>query len=220
MPSTGSAPPRGGDRALCDRRHRDRQRRHRPRSHRLWPRRDGWRDRASDPAAGGTALHLWQPGVRRDTANGPAIVGEAVRRVVQGFTTALGSMCDGDLDAITAELVARAADEGDPVAMDVIDRAGGWLGITLAGAIALLAPRWSSSAVGSLLPAVAFSARPRRSPALTRGSSMSRALRSGRRVWAMRLESSARRCRGGRTWEGMSAPMPLGSAFPTDAGDR
>ncbi|MDF2761814.1 MAG: hypothetical protein K0S83_548 [Thermomicrobiales bacterium] len=79
-------------------------------------------------------------GCAETLANGPAIVGEAVRRVVQGFTTALGSMCDGDLDAITAELVARAADEGDPVAMDVIDRAGGWLGITLAGAIALLAP--------------------------------------------------------------------------------
>jgi glucokinase len=79
-------------------------------------------------------------GCAETVANGPAIVGEAVRRVVQGFTTALGSMCDGDLDAITAELVARAADEGDPVAMDVIDRAGGWLGITLAGAISLLAP--------------------------------------------------------------------------------
>jgi glucokinase len=79
-------------------------------------------------------------GCAETLANGPAIVGEAVRRVVQGFTTALGSMSAGDLDAITPELVARAADEGDAVAIDVIDRAGGWLGITLASAIALLAP--------------------------------------------------------------------------------
>src|SRR5215218_5244684 len=79
-------------------------------------------------------------GCAETLANGPAIVGEAVRRVVQGFTTSLSSMSQGDLDAITPELVARAADEGDLVAMDVIDRAGGWLGITLAGAIALLAP--------------------------------------------------------------------------------
>src|SRR5829696_2681169 len=79
-------------------------------------------------------------GCAETLANGPAIVGEAVRRVVQGFTTSLSSMSQGDLDAITPELVARAADEGDPVAMDVIDRAGSWLGITLAGAIALLAP--------------------------------------------------------------------------------
>jgi glucokinase len=79
-------------------------------------------------------------GCAETLANGPAIVGEAVRRVVQGFTTSLGSLSEGDLDAITSELVARAADEGDPVAMDVIDRAGSWLGITLASAIALLAP--------------------------------------------------------------------------------
>lgn len=79
-------------------------------------------------------------GCAETLANGPAIAGEAVRRVVQGFTTSLTSMSEGDLDAITPELVARAADEGDPVAIDVIDRAAGWLGITLAGAIALLAP--------------------------------------------------------------------------------
>ena len=81
---------------------------------------------------------IW--GAPRPWLTGPAIVGEAVRRVVQGFTTSLGSMSEGDLDAITPELVARAADEGDLVAMDVIDRAGRWLGLALAGAIALLAP--------------------------------------------------------------------------------
>ncbi|HLL51883.1 MAG TPA: ROK family protein [Thermomicrobiales bacterium] len=79
-------------------------------------------------------------GCAETLANGPAIVAEAVRRVVQGFTTSLVSLSGGDLNAITAELVARAADEGDAVAADVIDRAGGWLGLTLAGAIALLAP--------------------------------------------------------------------------------
>jgi glucokinase len=79
-------------------------------------------------------------GCAETLANGPAIVGEAVRRVVQGFTTSLVTMSEGDLNAITAEFVARAADDGDPVAIDVIDRAGGWLGITLAGAITLLAP--------------------------------------------------------------------------------
>jgi glucokinase len=79
-------------------------------------------------------------GCAETLATGPAIVGEAVRRVVQGFTTSLGSMSEGDLDAITPELVARAADEGDLVAVDVIDRAGRWLGLALAGAIALLAP--------------------------------------------------------------------------------
>lgn len=73
-------------------------------------------------------------------ANGPAIVAEAVRRIVQGFATSLTAASGGDLNAVTAELVARAAEEGDPVAREVIDRAGAWLGMALAGAIALLAP--------------------------------------------------------------------------------
>jgi glucokinase len=73
-------------------------------------------------------------------ASGPAIVGEAVRRVVQGFTTEIVALSGGDLDAITPALVARAAADGDPVAIDVVDRAGGWLGMALGGALALLAP--------------------------------------------------------------------------------
>ncbi len=73
-------------------------------------------------------------------ASGPAIVGEAVRRIVQGFSTSLNHLTGGDLNTITPEIVARAADEGDPVSVDVVDRAGGWLGMALAGAIALLAP--------------------------------------------------------------------------------
>ena len=73
-------------------------------------------------------------------ASGPAIVAEAVRRVVQGFTTALTGLNGGDIGRLTAADVARAADEGDEVASDVVDRAGSWLGMALAGAIALLAP--------------------------------------------------------------------------------
>jgi glucokinase len=73
-------------------------------------------------------------------ASGPAIVGETVRRIVQGFATTLAGVSGGDLNAITPEVVASAADEGDPVAMEIVDRAGGWLGLGLAGAIALIAP--------------------------------------------------------------------------------
>ncbi len=73
-------------------------------------------------------------------ASGPAIVGEAVRRIVQGFATAMTDLTAGDLNAITPELVARAAEQGDPVATEVIERAGSWLGVALAGGIALVAP--------------------------------------------------------------------------------
>ena len=73
-------------------------------------------------------------------ASGPAIVAEATRRVVQGFTTSLtAGEAEGD-SRLTAERVAIAADDGDAVAIDVVDRAGRWLGLALAGAIALIAP--------------------------------------------------------------------------------
>ena len=72
--------------------------------------------------------------------SGPAIVAEAVRRIVQGFSTALVDACQGDLRAITPIMVAEVAEDGDPVAEEVIDTAGHWLGIALAGAIALVAP--------------------------------------------------------------------------------
>jgi glucokinase len=73
-------------------------------------------------------------------ASGPAIVGEAARRVAQGFDTSLSTLIGNDRDAITPQLVADAADAGDALAADVIERAGRWLGLGLAGAIALLAP--------------------------------------------------------------------------------
>jgi glucokinase len=73
-------------------------------------------------------------------ASGPAIVAEATRKVAQGFTTALLGLNGGDLGRLTAADVATAADEGDTEAIDVVDRAGAWLGMALAGAIALLAP--------------------------------------------------------------------------------
>lgn len=73
-------------------------------------------------------------------ASGPAIVGEAVRRIVQGFATTITDLSGGDLNVVSAEIVARAAEQGDPVAGEVIVRAGAWLGIALAGGIALVAP--------------------------------------------------------------------------------
>jgi glucokinase len=72
--------------------------------------------------------------------SGPAIVAEAVRRIVQGFSTSLIDACQGDLRTITPIMVADAAEQGDPVAAEVVDTAGRWLGLALAGAIALIAP--------------------------------------------------------------------------------
>ncbi len=73
-------------------------------------------------------------------ANGPGIVGEAVRRVLQGFTTELGRLAGGNLAAITPALVAQAAADGDEVAIEVLERAGYFLGLAVASTIASVAP--------------------------------------------------------------------------------
>ena len=89
---------------------------------------------------GGAACACGNRGCVEAFATGPAIAAEAVRRVAQGFTTRLPDLAGGDLDAITPELVDRAAEEGDVVAAEVLADAGRWLGLGLAGAIATLAP--------------------------------------------------------------------------------
>jgi glucokinase len=79
-------------------------------------------------------------GCAETLASGPAIAAEGVRRVMQGFSTSLTALSGGDLNAITPELVGQAAADGDATAIEILDRAGMWLGIALAGAIALVAP--------------------------------------------------------------------------------
>ncbi|MCC6315729.1 MAG: ROK family protein [Thermomicrobiales bacterium] len=89
---------------------------------------------------GGIACTCGNRGCVEPLATGPAITAEAIRRCVQGFTTTLPEMVGGDLNQITPELVDRAAEAGDPVAIGTLRDAGYWLGLGLAGAIGTLAP--------------------------------------------------------------------------------
>lgn len=73
-------------------------------------------------------------------ASGPAIIGEANRRVVQGFTTRLTEIIEDDLNRMTPAIVERAASEGDPIATEILERAGYYLGLSMAGIIAAIAP--------------------------------------------------------------------------------
>ncbi len=89
---------------------------------------------------GGLPCACGNRGCAEPLATGPAIAAEAVRRVVQGFSTRLPEFAGGSLDAITPEIVDAAAEAGDAVAAEVLDDAGRWFGYALAGAIATLAP--------------------------------------------------------------------------------
>lgn len=71
-------------------------------------------------------------------ASGPAIATRAREYVRQGVTTKLQTMASPD--EITAEHVASAAQQGDPLACFVLAEAGKYLGIALAGIVNLLNP--------------------------------------------------------------------------------
>jgi glucokinase len=89
---------------------------------------------------GGVRCSCGNHGCVEAMASGPAIIGEANRRVVQGFTTRLTEMIGDDLNRMTPGLVEQAAAEGDPAAREVLERAGYFLGLSMAGMIAALAP--------------------------------------------------------------------------------
>lgn len=65
-------------------------------------------------------------------ASGPAIAAEAARGVRQGWSTKIVELIDHDLNRLTPEVVANAAQMGDKLAMEVWRRAGTYLGIGIA----------------------------------------------------------------------------------------
>ena len=74
-------------------------------------------------------------------ASGPAIAAAGMRAVVQGATTKITQMCDGDLNRITPELVCAAALAGDAVAREIYEFAGKAIGYGIANVVIALTPR-------------------------------------------------------------------------------
>jgi glucokinase len=73
-------------------------------------------------------------------ASGPAIAGMALKAIVQGRTTYITELVSHDLNKVTPEIVSRAALAGDPVAQEVYERAGFYLGIGVANLIVIVSP--------------------------------------------------------------------------------
>lgn len=74
-------------------------------------------------------------------ASGPAISAMGMKAVAQGLTTRLSEMCEYDLNRITPELIAQAAQEGDEIATDIYENAGFYLGIAAANICSAIGPR-------------------------------------------------------------------------------
>ena len=73
-------------------------------------------------------------------ATGPAIIGEANRRISQRATTIMHDLIENDLNRMSVGIVERAAAQGDSVAIEVLDNAGYYFGIAVANAITAVAP--------------------------------------------------------------------------------
>jgi glucokinase len=74
-------------------------------------------------------------------ASGPAIAAMGMKAVSQGLTTKIADLCDYDLNRITPELIAKAAEEGDEIAKDIYEKAGFYIGIAAANVCASIGPR-------------------------------------------------------------------------------
>ena len=73
-------------------------------------------------------------------ASGPAIAAMGMKAVAQGLTTSIGELVDFDLNRITPEVIGRAAMAGDPIATDIYEQAGFYLGVAMANVMVAVAP--------------------------------------------------------------------------------
>jgi glucokinase len=73
-------------------------------------------------------------------ASGTALARNARARIQEGTETLIRQYVDGDMERVTAEVVDRAARQGDSLARTLIERTGYYLGIGLANLINLFNP--------------------------------------------------------------------------------
>lgn len=73
-------------------------------------------------------------------ASGPSITAMALRVVAQGMTTQIGALVNYDLNKVTPGVIARAAEQGDTIAREILQRAGSCLGIGIANLITIFSP--------------------------------------------------------------------------------
>jgi glucokinase len=88
----------------------------------------------------GTPDGSGNPGGWEGMASGPAIAAMGMKAVAQGITTKIGELVNFDLNRITPEVIARAAEMGDEVARGILRTAGLYLGVGIANIIFMLAP--------------------------------------------------------------------------------
>jgi glucokinase len=89
-------------------------------------------------------------------ASGPAIAAMGVKEVMHGHTTRIGKLVNQDLNQINVGTIVQAALEGDQIAMEILQRAGRYLGIVVGNILCAISPQkvilgGGVSAAGNLL---------------------------------------------------------------------
>jgi glucokinase len=74
-------------------------------------------------------------------ASGPAIAAMGMKAIVQGLTTRISEFCGNDLNRVTPELIALAAESGDEIACDIYEKAGYYLGVAASSICAAVGPQ-------------------------------------------------------------------------------
>ncbi|HKY56372.1 MAG TPA: ROK family protein, partial [Anaerolineales bacterium] len=74
-------------------------------------------------------------------ASGPAIAAMGVKEVLHGHTTRIGELVNYDLNRIDAEIIIRAAKDGDYIAKHILQRAGRYLGIAVGNILGTISPQ-------------------------------------------------------------------------------
>jgi glucokinase len=74
-------------------------------------------------------------------ASGPAISAMGVKEVMHGHTTQIGELVNYDLNRIDAGIIVQAALEGDPIANEILKRAGRYIGIAVGNILGVISPQ-------------------------------------------------------------------------------
>ena len=72
--------------------------------------------------------------------SGPAIAANGVYAVMRGYTTLIGDLVGRDVSRITPGTILQAAEQGDQVAQEILERCGTHLGVGLANLVTILSP--------------------------------------------------------------------------------
>jgi glucokinase len=73
-------------------------------------------------------------------ASGTAIAAAGAYAVMRGYTTAIGELAGRDVNRINPGVIMRAAEQGDAVAREILDRCGTYLGVGLSNLVTVLSP--------------------------------------------------------------------------------